>query len=221
MEIKLTNKQKMFLEGVVRSCAFLVAMRELSLFVLDYIVSPSIGAIVFLINLIPDFGNFSQHEPDVIEIVLAMLFGIFSCCISITYIIAKLCGINKYFSQFKFWKSLIFLIIISALAYYFCSLNLHTFRFNFEDINSGAMESVATIIPSYLTYLFFNFLTKKFPKPFEQIGYFFSNQFYVDLFKKIQKKFKKDWANAQSFNVCFIKSSTAKKYVQFLSLLSE
>ena len=192
MEIKLTDRQKIFLEGVVRSCAFLVAMRELSLFVLDYIVSPSIGAIVFLINLIPDFGNFSQHEPDVIEIVLAMLFGIFSFFISITYIIAKLCGINKYFSQFKFWKSLIFLMIISILGYYFCYLNLHTFVLNFEDSSETGELALFGIIPSYLTYLFFNFLTKKFPKPFTKIGYFFSNQFSVDLFKKIQKKCKKD-----------------------------
>ena len=190
MEIKLTEKQKIFLEGIVRSCTFLVALRELSLFVLIFIVGPCLGVMARLWNLTPNFGN--APEPDAIELVLAMLFGIFSCCISITYIIAKLCGINKYFSQFRFWKSVLCLIIISALAYYFCYLNLHTFKLNFEDRSGTAELALFGIIPSYLTYLFFNFLTKKFPKPFTKIGYFFSNQFYVDLFKKIQKKYKKD-----------------------------
>ena len=191
MKLKLTEKQKIFLEGIIRSCAFLVAMRELSLFVLVYIVGPSVEAIVFLISFIPDFSNSSQHEPNAIEIGLAILFGIFSFCISITYIIAKLCGINKYFSQFRFWKSVLCLIIISILAYYFCYLNLHTFKLNFEDNSQTGELALFGIIPSYLTYLFFNFLTKKFPTPFEQIGYFFSNKFYIDLFKKIRSKLKK------------------------------
>ena len=193
MEIKLTEKQKIFLEGIVRSCVFLVAMRELFTFALEYIVIPSAEFLMFCASILSKLEEFLINDKFGELLLIPVIFiGGFILFISTTYVLAKLCGINKYFSQFKFWKSLIFLIIISALAYYFCSLNLHTFRFNFEDINSGAMESVATIIPSYLTYLFFNFLTKKFPKPFTKIGYFFSNQFYVDLFKKIQKKCKKD-----------------------------
>ena len=193
MEIKLTEKQKIFLEGIVRSCVFLVAMRELFTFALEYIVIPSAEFLMFCASILSKLEEFLINDKLGELLLIPVIFiGGFILFISTTYVLAKLCGINKYFSQFKFWKSLIFLIIISALAYYFCSLNLHTFRFNFEDINSGAMESVATIIPSYLTYLFFNFLTKKFPKPFTKIGYFFSNQFYVDLFKKIQKKCKKD-----------------------------
>ena len=193
MEINLTNKQRIFLEGVLRSCAFLVAMRELFTFTLETIVGPIAEFIVICGSALPEFKpSFISDELGewlAIPVLIILFFVLF---VSTTYVLAKLCGINKYFSQFKFWKSLIFLIIISALAYYFCYLNLHTFRFNFEDNNACGIESMITIIPSYLTYLFFNFLTKKFPTPFEQIGYFFSNQFYIDLFKKIQKKCKKD-----------------------------
>ena len=192
MEIKLTKKQKIFLEGVVRSCAFLVAIKKLFIFTLGYIVAPAIGAMFFLCSLVIRVEGSPQDDPDGTLAALVIAVGLFAFFASATYVLAKLCGINKYFSQFKFWKSLIFLIIISALAYYFCYLNLHTFRFNFEDNNACGIESMITIIPSYLTYLFFNFLTKKFPKSFRQIGYFFSNQFYIDLFKKIQKKCKKD-----------------------------
>ena len=51
-------------------------------------------------------------------------------------------------------------------------------------------EDVYTIIPAYLVFLFFNFLTKKFSTPFKQIGYFFSVEFYKDLYKKLLTKSK-------------------------------
>ena len=192
MEINLTEKQKIFLEGILRSCAFLILMRELFIFALEYIVIPAAEFLMFCASILSKLEDILiSDELGELLLVPVILIGGFAFFISTTYVLAKLCGINKYFSQFKFWKSLIFLIIISTLAYYFCSLNLHTFKFNFEDINSNATESVITIIPSYLTYLFFNFLTKKFPTPFEQIGYFFSNKFYIDLFKKIRSKFIK------------------------------
>ena len=190
MEIKLTDRQKIFLEGVIRSCAFLVVMRELFTFALEYIVIPVTGALFFLCSLVIRIEGSPQDDPDGTIVALIIFAGILILFILTTYVLAKLCGINKYFSQFKFWKSIFLLCITSVILFYFYLLNLHTLKFN----NNIFWEAfiVATIIPSYLTYLFFNFLTKKFPTPFEQIGYFFSNQFYIGLFKKIQKKCKKD-----------------------------
>ena len=199
MEIKLTDRQKIFLEGIARSCVFLVALRELFLFVLMFFVGPCVGAILFLFTLIPDIGNVAQHKPNDFEIALVLSFLAFSFTIPTNYVIAKFCGIHKYFSQFKFWKSFIILIAMSILAYYFCCLDLHTFKFDFETEAMSSIIAVIGLVPAYLTYLFFNFLTKKFPTPFEQIGYFFSNQFYIDMFRKIQEKCKKDCALAQSF----------------------
>ena len=190
MEIKLTDKQKIFLEGVLRSGIFIATLKWVTLFVFFYITVPIFGTILICIDFISSFYEKISLSDDTLISLLLMYF--FVGCMFNTYIIAKFCGVNKYFSQFKFWKSFIILIVISASAYYFCCLDLHTLKFNFEDEDMIGIIALLGIIPSYLTYLFFNFLTKKFPTPFEQIGYFFSNQFYIDMFKKIQKKYKKD-----------------------------
>ena len=55
MEIKLKDKQKIIVEGVIRSSIFLVVMRELYSFVIDYITGPIIGFISTCINAIPDY----------------------------------------------------------------------------------------------------------------------------------------------------------------------
>ena len=117
--------------------------------------------------------------------ILTFFFLLFTCVLSSTYILAKLCGLFKYFSQFKFWKSFSALLIISIMLNYFYMLNIHTFKLNYHVKDT---EPVYTIIPAYLVYLFFNFLTKKFPTPFKQIGCFFSLEFYKDLYKKLTKK---------------------------------
>ena len=188
MEINLTDKQKLVIEGIIRSSIFLVTMREFSLFIGEYITIPIVGAIFNTINFIFDkpytyltknivLSSFAEG----LGFILAFLSLLFVCVISSTYILAKFCGLFKYFSQFKFWKSFSILLIISIILNYFYMLNLHTFQLNYHVKDA---EPVYTIIPSYFVYLFFNFLTKKFPTPFKQIGYFFSIEFYKDLFKK-------------------------------------
>ena len=185
MELNLSNKQKTILEGIIRSCAFLVVMRELEDFSLEYITAPIMGILVNCVAKIDAFLNpVTTTEEWGINIYAFAIFAVLGFILN-TYILAKLCGILKYFSQFKFWKSFLFLLVISVGYYYFAYLNLHTFKLNYEADTAGGMGISVTIIISYIVYLFFNFLTKKFPTPFNQIGYFFSNEFYKDLYKKI------------------------------------
>ncbi len=184
MEIKLTNKQKIVIEGIIRSGIFLVVMRELDLFVIDYVTGPIIGFVSTCISAIPDYDIpfIPQAFFDATTIPLILLY--FSVCfIFNTYVVAKFCGLFKYFSQFKFWKSFSILLIISIILNYYYMLNLHTFQLNYHVKDT---EDVYTIIPSYLVFIFFNFLTKKFPTPFKQIGYVFSLKCYIDLFKKFK-----------------------------------
>ena len=194
MEINLTDKQKIIAEGILRSGIFLVAMRELSMFIGEYITIPIVGAIFNAINFIFDkpYEYLTQNIvlssfAEGLGFIIGFLSLFFICIISSTYILAKFCGLFKYLSQFKFWKSFLILLIVSIVLKYFYMLNLHTFKLNH---NFKDTEDVYTIIPAYLVYLFFNFLTKKFPTPFEQIGYFFSIEFYKDLYRKIINKFK-------------------------------
>ena len=45
---------------------------------------------------------------------------------------------------------------------------------------------ISSIFSAFLLNIFFNFLTKKFPKPFEKIGYICSVDFFKDIFKKVK-----------------------------------
>ena len=189
MEINLTSKQKIIIGGTIRSCLFLIVMRECDLFVIEYITGPIIGLISYIQSLVPDISQFIHIDEDIINIISIpiLILDFFACFMFNTYVIAKFCGLFKYFSQFKFWKSFLILLLISYVLFYFYILNLHTFKFNYNAVKNT--ELVYTIIPSYLVYLFFNFLTKKFPTPFKQIGYFFSIEFYIDLWKRIIRKY--------------------------------
>ena len=62
MEIKLTDRQKIFLEGVVRSCAFLVAMRELFTFALEYIVIPAAEFLMFCASILSKLEEFLIND---------------------------------------------------------------------------------------------------------------------------------------------------------------
>ena len=186
MEINLTNKKKIILECIIRLFIFLVVMIELNFFVLKYITGPVIGFISTSISAIPDYDIpfIPQAFFDVTTIPLILLY--FSACfIFNTYVIAKFCGLFKYLSQFKFWKSFLILLVISFILNYLITNNIHIIP---EKYIADDLYIPLTIIPSYLVYLFFNFLTEKFPTPFKQIGYFFSIEFYKDLFKKISTK---------------------------------
>ena len=191
MELNLTNKQKILLEGIIRSSVFLVAMREVYFFIMEHITTPIMGIAVNCLSEIDCFLNPEAKDNgiDILDIIAICIIGVI-CLLFNTYIIAKFCGLLKYFSQFKFWKSFLCLLLISYIYYYFSYLNLHTFTLNFDAKDAGGSTLAPTIIPAYLAYLFLNFLTKKFPTPFEQIGYFFSSRFYINLYKKYLKKDK-------------------------------
>jgi hypothetical protein len=47
-----------------------------------------------------------------------------------------------------------------------------------------------SLIPAFLLYKFFGFLTKKYPFPFKKIGYYTSKEFPKDLYSKIKGKLK-------------------------------
>ena len=183
MEIKLTDKHKIVIEGIIRSSIFLVVMRECRLFTIDYITGPIIGLISYIQSLVPDINQFIHIDEDIINIISipAVILIFFAFFMFDTYVIAKFCGLFKYFSQFKFWISFLILLTISFSLNYLITNNIHILP---EKYIANDSYIPLTIIPSYLVYLFFNFLTKKFPTPFKQIGYFFSIEFYKDLLKK-------------------------------------
>ena len=114
---KLTDKQKIILEGVIRSCIFLIVMRECGLFVTEYITGPVIGFISYTQSLVPDIDQFIYISEDIINIISipVVILVFFTFFMFDTYVIAKFCGLFKYFSQFKFWKVFLILLAISYI----------------------------------------------------------------------------------------------------------
>ena len=82
------------------------------------------------------------------------------------YCMAKIFGIFKLLDNMHIKNQILMVLFISSI-------------FEFSNL-----FTVFCFLPAWLLRKFFNFLTKKFPTPFKQIGYFFSLEFYKDLFRK-------------------------------------
>ncbi|MBQ7286269.1 MAG: hypothetical protein IJW73_00740 [Candidatus Gastranaerophilales bacterium] len=105
------------------------------------------------------------------------------------YFFAKICGLYKTFKDFKLWQKFLIFLLITILIFpvgIFDFKNFEVFKEFFEDKNNytAIIFPMLFIIPAFLLNLFFNFLTKKFPKPFERIGYYCSIEFFKDIFKR-------------------------------------
>ena len=105
MEIKLADKHKIVIEGIIRSCIFLIMMRELSFLILRHITGKIIDLISYIASLVPDIDQFIHINQDIINIISipAVILMFFAGFTFNTYVIAKFCGLFKYFSRFKFW----------------------------------------------------------------------------------------------------------------------
>ncbi|MBQ9149492.1 hypothetical protein IJX73_01030 [bacterium] len=102
------------------------------------------------------------------------------------YIYAKICGLYKKLKKYNFWcKSLIFLII-SFLAYLISIYDFKNLKRIETDLEIELQFYIISILFAFLLNIFFDFLTKKFPKPFEKIGYICSIEFFKDIIGKIK-----------------------------------
>lgn len=99
------------------------------------------------------------------------------------YFFAKIFGIFKNLNKINLIYSLLILYCMSSVLIYIGKIKILTPSF-IHTLGISYSYTMYLLIPAYFVYLFFNFLTKKFPTPFEQIGYFFSIEFYKDLFSK-------------------------------------
>ena len=100
--------------------------------------------------------------------------------------------IIDYNFTFEIYTVSLSFIIISVISY----LLILVGRINFlvdEITYRNGLEYAYTmylLIPAFLLYKFFGFLTQKFPFPFEKIGYYTSIEFPKDLYSKIKGKIK-------------------------------
>ena len=116
-------------------------------------------------------------------------FVLFFNLLFFIYFFAKICGLYKTFKDFKLWQKFLIFLLITVLVFpvaMFDFKNFEVFKEFFEDKNNytAIIFTMLFIMPAFLLNLFFNFLTKKFPKPFERIGYYCSIEFFKDIFKR-------------------------------------
>lgn len=111
------------------------------------------------------------------------------------YFYAKICGIYKLFKECLFWKKFLIFILLSFLIFPITLFDFKNFKLYdsyFENYRYRIILIASIfVILAFILNLIFEFLTKKFPKPFEKIGYWVSIEFYKNLFKKLFKKHEK------------------------------
>lgn len=142
----------------------------------------------FLLLVFAVINNYVSHHfcPDIyssniFNIYCKIILGI----ISYAYIFftATLCGIFKKLDKINFFIALVIILFINVLFYYNED----------SDINITVLLDILyfwKLTICFLLYKFFDYLTRKFPFPFERIGYYTSIEFFKSLFKKILNKIK-------------------------------
>ena len=129
-----------------------------------------------------------------ILIFIAIVFGLFICILSeiiTTYFFAKICGLFKELDELKKWQSFLIIIILAIFCFEFSNFLDNYKNIIAFDIRVSYGYAGIFLIPSYLCYLYFKHLTKKHPVPFEKIGYYFSIEFYKNIFNKLMSGIKK------------------------------
>ena len=184
----MQTKYKAIIEYILRVIIFLI----LTAFLQDKICNKIIDILQEIPTIIYEKYPIFVGDDNA-QIVLSIIIGVLSLFISligVTYYFAKITGIFKKLDSLKKWQGVFVLILIGIISN-IIGIFLNEFKlFNF-DIRTNIEFVGFPLIPSYLFYLYFQFLTKKYPTPFEKIGYYCSIEFYRGLFKRILSEIKK------------------------------
>ena len=166
MDYKLLSKN--IVEYLLRVFCFLITVKFCFVYFADTLSLLALPIVI--ISLI--YANIRHPENEIIDY-------------NFTFEIYTVSFVTLYFLAKSF-------IIISVISY----LLILVGRINFlvdEITYRNGLEYAYTmylLIPAFLLYKFFGFLTQKFPFPFEKIGYYTSIEFPKDLYSKIKGKIK-------------------------------
>ena len=104
-----------------------------------------------------------------------------------TYIMAKICGLFKKLDKVNFFVSLGIIIGITFLSYYFAEFKPTSTDDIYNLVSESFYPPAFVLIPCFILYKILYFLGKKYPIPFNRIGYYCSIEFFRDLIGKIRK----------------------------------
>ena len=171
MIYKLKENKKEILDYLKRIILLVV------LFIPAFVVFGFIGSILSILPF-EIIGVFFGEilRPDIFEGALIIFCG---TCLFSAYCILKTFGFFKKTDNLNFFLALPIIILIGLISEpYFCFWLFKGIDFNVFGIYT------ASIILAFILHRFFNFLTKKFPNPFEKIKYYSSIEFWKSLLKK-------------------------------------
>ena len=102
------------------------------------------------------------------------------------YYLAKICGIFKKLERYNFFVSLIIIIFLCFLLILIGKINFLESQ-GFFELGLEYYYTMYTLIPAFFLNRLFIFLGKKY-KLCRKIGYYFSFEFYRELFLKFKKR---------------------------------
>ena len=116
-------------------------------------------------------------------------FDMYLLAFTTLYILAKIFGIFKKLDKLNTIKSLTIISVINYILIYIMRRNFIIDNITYEIFGLEYANTMYMLIPAFLLYKFFGFLTVKFPFPFKKIGYYTSIEFVKDLYLKMKNKY--------------------------------
>lgn len=176
MEEKIDNKHiKKYILKAILYIAFLWFIYDIFLIIPDVILA-------LFYSILPENLTVSEEFENICVTSLLyapIVFSPITC-----YVIAKLFGIFKYIDKSRnIITKFLALILVSFLSFLILFLKNSYNNSSFK-ISLCLSLTVFGLIPAFLLYKFFKYLTKKYPTPFEKIGYYCSIEFYKGLFRR-------------------------------------
>lgn len=167
--------------------------------------------IILLDSLLPEpffegglFDKGTSHMLHLMSIYIPTVLSLF-----LMYLYAKLFGVFKYIDKLriKLYFKLLNIFLIAVLLFVLLHLSALFWETNqrldslFNSFASCFAQNAyykwhCLALPfSFLLYKCFQYLTKKYPYPFEKIGYYCSIEFYKNVLRKVYFKLKNKFVN--------------------------
>jgi len=160
--------------------------------VLLFLIFNKIHIVVYITLLISNILDYCMNN--IVSMDLAFVFCIMIIVWHIyIYITAIFCGIFKKIKNLEFKTTVLVIIIVNFIFYYFSYVRLyHNEWYAHISPKDAISDYYFWIIPVYfLIYKFWGYITKNSVINFEKIEYYMSIDFIVDLCSKIKRNYIK------------------------------
>ncbi len=158
-----------------------------------FMIFPPFFIVYVICSILVEYFPIIDFDP------LLVLFFILPISLSplVMYVYAKIFGFFKFVDSLNMKFVLrVGVVVVASLVLFLISYASYfsdkSFLFEFNNIFSYCAFA---LIPAYFFYKFFQYLTKKFPHPFEKIGYYSSLPFWKGKIAFLRTKIKNKFVN--------------------------